>query len=244
MCNDLYLEAYKICNTNQSESESTSTSNKSNICGMICETAIESQNKTVLDEYIKKPELTKEQINKIKSMEKPNEIDLDNEKDEITEKLIEIENKKLEESLLQEKSFTSSPEKSLKKTQLLSRKESDEISKLKKRIMRLETDNRNYQRNTFQIDALLKELEEKKREIVYLRKLLDELREKEKMNKKEEETEIREKEDFDIVKFLQQNNNLTAEQKRLLLLRKRCYELYSIDIIYIYILCFIFFFFL
>lgn len=201
---------------------------------MICETAVRIQNKSLFDEYIKKPELSKEQINKMKNIEKQKDFDLDVQTDETTERLLtELENKRSEESLLATRSFPL-PEKLSKKRKLSSRKASDEVTKLKKRIMKLETDNKNFQRNTFKIDALLKELEEKKREIIYLRKLLDELREKEKMIKAEEDEEDANKkkdEKFDIVQFLQQNKNLTAEQKRILLLRKRCFELYSIIIL-------------
>lgn len=201
---------------------------------MICETAVRTQNKSLFDEYIKKPELSKEQINKMKNIEKQKDFDLDVQTDETTERLLtELENKRSEESLLATRSFPL-PEKLSKKRKLSSRKASDEVTKLKKRIMKLETDNKNFQRNTFKIDALLKELEEKKREIIYLRKLLDELREKEKMIKAEEDEEDANKkkdEKFDIVQFLQQNKNLTAEQKRILLLRKRCFELYSIIIL-------------
>lgn len=201
---------------------------------MICETAVRTQNKSLFDEYIKKPELSKEQINKMKNIEKQKDFDLDVQTDETTERLLtELENKRSEESLLATRSFPL-PEKLSKKRKLSSRKASDEVTKLKKRIMKLETDNKNLQRNTFKIDALLKELEEKKREIIYLRKLLDELREKEKMIKAEEDEEDANKkkdEKFDIVQFLQQNKNLTAEQKRILLLRKRCFELYSIIIL-------------
>lgn len=201
---------------------------------MICETAVRTQNKSLFDEYIKKPELSKEQINKMKNIEKQKDFDLDVQTDETTERLLtELENKRSEESLLATRSFPL-PEKLSKKRKLSSRKASDEVTKLKKRIMKLETDNKNFQRNTFKIDVLLKELEEKKREIIYLRKLLDELREKEKMIKAEEDEEDANKkkdEKFDIVQFLQQNKNLTAEQKRILLLRKRCFELYSIIIL-------------
>lgn len=201
---------------------------------MICETAVKTQNRTLFDEYIKKPELSKEEIKKMKNMVKQNDFDLDVQTDEITERLLtELENKKSEESLLATRSFPL-PEKLSKKRKLLSRKESDEVTKLKKRIVKLETDNKNYEKNTFKIDALLKELEEKKREIIYLRKLLDELREKDKMIKAEEDEEDSNKkkdENFDIVQFLQQNKNLSAEQKRILLLRKRCFELYSIIIL-------------
>lgn len=201
---------------------------------MICETAVRTQNKSLFDEYIKKPELSKEQINKMKNIEKQKDFDLDVQTDETTERLLtELENKRSEESLLATRSFPL-PQKLSKKRKLSSRKASDEVTKLKKRIMKLETDNKNFQRNTFKIDVLLKELEEKKREIIYLRKLLDELREKEKMIKAEEDEEDANKkkdEKFDIVQFLQQNKNLTAEQKRILLLRKRCFELYSIIIL-------------
>lgn len=235
LCNDLYLEAYKVCNTSRSgEDDEDDDQSKSNICSMICETAVRTQNKSLFDEYIKKPELSKEQINKMKNIEKQKDFDLDVQTDETTERLLtELENKRSEESLLATRSFPL-PEKLSKKRKLSSRKASDEVTKLKKRIMKLETDNKNFQRNTFKIDALLKELEEKKREIIYLRKLLDELREKEKMIKAEEDEEDANKkkdEKFDIVQFLQQNKNLTAEQKRILLLRKRCFELYSIIIL-------------